>query len=68
MTATRIKDGRGQFQLQVQDNGTTHVSVHSDGRNSRVFASPRDAYDYYRPVTTESHTFWNICYHLEEFL
>lgn len=66
MIADFGKGGQGAFRVIIEDNLETRVS----GENviTRNFVSPREAYDYYRPMTQGNNTFWSICYHLEDYL
>lgn len=65
---TREKTGQGAFKLVVHRDGRVQAEI--DGGPTRDFASPRHAYDYYREMhdTTGDHAYWNVCYHLEDYL
>lgn len=59
---TRSKTGQGAFLFIVTAEKLVLI-------NGRQFASPQAAYDWYKPMADNgSHSAWNICYHLEDFI
>jgi len=68
MTEFRSKRGNGQFTLAVLDDGSVDVSIESNGADPHHFDTAQSAYDYYRPSSAVDASFWNVCYHLEDFI
>lgn len=62
------KEGQGAFNLDIQRDGRVRVKI-GEGA-TRDFIDPREAYDYYRALhdTTGDHAYWNVCYHLEDYV
>lgn len=72
MIAEFTKRGQGAFRVLIEDNLETKVTFEGPPMTpasfTRTFHSPRGAYDHYRPMTEGNHTYWSICYHLEDYL
>lgn len=68
ITRSFSKAGQGAFTLDVHRDGRVRVKI-GDGAE-QDFIAPRPAYDHCRQMydTTSDHAYWNVCYHLEDYL